>query len=612
MKRLIISVLLFTALWADLPAAEISRVEPPFWWVGMKNTTLQIMIYGSEIGKGDVRIEPYPGVKLERVAKCENNDYLFIYLNVSNKAKPGTLKINITGKNINLTREYELLKREVMDGARGFSQADVLYLIMPDRFANGDPENDNWGEDLSDRMEPFARHGGDFAGIGKHLDYMKSLGVTAIWLNPVLENKMPENRYRSYHGYATTDYYNVDRRFGSNEDYKKLIGEIHKSGMKMVMDMIFNHCGSYHWWMKNLPCNDWLNHQDGFVSTSHNSFAVADIHAPESEKRAMTDGWFVEAMPDLNQRNPLLADYLIQNSIWWIEYSQIDGIRHDTHPYADFDFLSEWCRRVTEEYPNFNIVGESWYTLPWWQQKSKVNPRETNLKTVMDFNLMLACADAFPADTSKRFALRKVYEVIAQDFLYSDWRNILTFLDNHDVSRFTKSGENSLDRFKQAFGLILTTRGIPQIYYGSEILMYGEKSEGDGLLRKDFPGGWREDKVNLFNRSERSTFQNEAFNYLSGLLKWRAGCKAVTEGDLIHYAPDDYNFNCYIYGRVKGESRVLVVLNGENRPMLIDPNRYREVIGTSREGVDVTTGRIISLNDRFTIHSKGIYILELK
>jgi glycosidase len=612
MRRLIILIIFFTSLSAGISAAQISRVEPPFWWAGMKSPELQIMVYGPGIGNCIVKLDQYPDVTITKTVKSSNQNYLFIYLKIGNTAKPGTLKLRFTGEGTNILQEYKLLNREQREGAEGFDSKDVLYLIMPDRFANGDTSNDNWGEDIVDRSDSFGRHGGDFQGIQKRLDYIKNLGVTAIWLNPVLENKMPENRYKSYHGYATTDYYKVDQRFGSNEDYRNLIADIHKRGMKMVMDMIFNHCGSYHWWMKDLPDKDWLNHQEGFVPTTHNNFAIADTHAPLSEKRAMTDSWFVESMPDLNQRNPLLADYLIQNSIWWIEYARIDGIRHDTHPYVDFDFLARWCKRVESEYPHFNIVGEAWYSLPWWQHNSKVNPKETNLKTIMDFTMMLTCADAFPADTAKRFNLRKIYEVIAQDYLYNDTKNILVFLDNHDLSRFVKKDEPNLDRFKQAFGLILTTRGIPQLYYGTEILMYGEKSEGDGMLRKDYPGGWADDKIDSFKESGRTDVQNEAFNYLKSLLTWRKSNKAVTEGELIHYAPDEYNNNCYVYARIKDNSRVLVIMNGDNTPKTINPLKYREVTGSCKTGKDVTSGKIIKLDNNFLIPAKGIYILELE
>jgi glycosidase len=588
-------------------AAEIYRVEPPFWWTGMKNTKLQIMFYGDKIADAELQFS-YDGVELVKTVKVDNPNYIFVYLNISKNTKAGKIDFQFTDNRKCFTHQYELRLRENTVGAQGFSTADVLYLIMPDRFANGDASNDVWDDEPVNRNEPFARHGGDFAGISENLDYLNDLGITTIWLNPVMENKMHHDKYQSYHGYAVTDFYKIEPRLGSNESYRFLIEEIHKKGMKIVMDMIYNHCGSLHWWMKDLPCKDWLNHQDGFVPTSHNSFAIADIHAPQSEIDAMTKGWFVESMPDMNQQNPLLADYLIQNSIWWIEYAQIDGIRHDTHPYADFDFLAEWCKKINDEYPSFNIVGESWFTLPWWQRSSKVNPKQTNLKTIMDFDLMNACAEAFSPNIDADYDLYKLYKVIAQDYLYSDSDNILVFLDNHDLSRFIKKDEPDLHRYKQALAFIITTRGIPQIYYGTEILMHGEKHEGDGLLRKDFPGGWKDDKINAFTRNGITYLQNEALNYIQKLLQWRKTNKAICEGKLIHYAPDS---NCYVYLRIKDKNKVLVILNGTNKEQSLRMNKYSEITENSKSGKEIISEQILDLTDTLNIPAKGIYIIEL-
>jgi glycosidase len=444
------------------------------------------------------------------------------------------------------------------------------------------------------------------------LDYLHNLGITAIWLNPVLENKMPHG---SYHGYARTDFYRIDPRFGSNEDYRLLIENAHRKDVKVVMDMIFNHCGSHHWWMKDLPCKDWLNHQEGFVPTTHNLYTVMDPHAPPSEIAGMTDGWFVPTMPDLNQRNRLLADYLIQNSIWWVEYARIDGIRHDTHPYVDFDFLVRWGKRLEEEYPKLNMVGEAWYVnsapLAWWQRNSKLNDRQTHLKTIMDFNLMTAYNQTFDIHSTENNPWKKIYEVIAQDFIYEDLENILVFLDNHDTSRFLKEEETNLDRYKQALAFLLTTRGIPQLYYGTEILMTGEKKDGDGNLRKDFPGGWRDDPVNAFTTAGRTALQNEAFDFLQNLLQWRKTNPAVTDGKLIHYVPD-WQTQCYVYARIKDNNRVLVILNGSNREQTLSSEKYREVIGNAISGKEIISGKNLDLKKEIIIPSKGVYIIELE
>ncbi len=505
---------MFSLLILSLSAARIERVEPAFWWVGMKNTELQIMVYGKNIADSRITIDYPGGVQLDDVVHVENPNYLFLYLQVKPDAKPGKFDILFTEGKKTQAYPYELKPRSASPGAAGFSPADVMYLITPDRFANGDPSNDNAYNDVEiDRSKPNNRHGGDLKGVMDHLDYISDLGFTTIWLNPVQENKQ---RGGSYHGYAITDFYKVDERFGTNEEYCELIEQSHRKGMKVVMDMIFNHCGSDHWWMNDLPTKDWLNHQEEFVQTTHYLWPVMDVHAPQTEIDATVDGWFTRGMPDLNQRNKHLSTYLIQNSIWWIEYSRIDGIRQDTHPYADFDFMARWCKEVQDEYPEFNIVGEAWYSkmagTAWWQRNSKVNDKNSHLKTIMDFGLTFACEEAFAipredgngANQGRSRGLSGIYELIAHDFLHTDLDNILIFLDNHDTSRFVKEGETDLRRYKQALGFLLTTRGIPQLYYGMEILMSGEKWEGDGSLRKDFPGGWPGDTVDAFTRAGRT------------------------------------------------------------------------------------------------------------
>ncbi|MDR1120749.1 MAG: glycoside hydrolase family 13 protein, partial [Dysgonamonadaceae bacterium] len=589
-------------------AAEISRMEPAFWWVGMKNPELQVMLYGKNIGRASLQFE-YPGVRLKEAVRTENPNYLFIYLEIGREAKAGTIHFRLAEGNETLTQTYDLKERESSTGMQGFGTADVLYLIMPDRFANGDASNDVWDGEPVNRNDPSARHGGDLAGIARRLDYISDLGATAIWLNPVMENRMYQAGYQGYHGYAVTDFYCIDRRLGSNEDYRRLVEQIHRKDMKIVMDMIYNHCGVSHWWMSDLPDGNWLNHQDGFVPTSHNLLVVADVHAPPSEVDALTDGWFVPSMPDLNQRNPLLADYLIQNSIWWIEYARIDGIRHDTHPYADYGFLARWCKAVSDQYPGFNIVGESWYArsapLAWWQADSRQSDRQSNLKTVMDFNLMATVNQALTVPSDHPNPFRSIYEVIALDFLYADLNNILIFLDNHDTSRFFKKDETDLTRYKQALALLLTTRGIPQIYYGTEILMSGEKDEGDGFLRRDFPGGWPHDAVDAFRPEERTPLQNEAWNFLHKLLQWRKTSKAVAEGKLIHYAPTNEN-GCYVYARVADEDRVLVVLNGSGDTQTFPVEKYRETIGDARQGKDVISGQTVNLRDSIVVPPQGV------
>ena len=467
-------------------AAEINRIEPPCWWVGMKNPELQIMVYGPGIGEAHVSVD-YPGVRLKETVKTENPNYLFLYLDIEEDAAPGRMDLSFETSGGTMVREYELLPRSTKPGAMGFSGADVLYLITPDRFANGDPSNDTLEGARVDRSRSGGRHGGDIRGVTDHLDYISDLGVTAIWLNPVQKNSA-----NSYHGYAISDFYAVDPRFGTMDDYVEMIDKAHEMGLKVVMDMIFNHCGSAHWWMEDLPTSDWLNVNNEFVQTNHQKWTAVDPHAAPSERSGFTDGWFNRGMPDLNQRNPLLATYLIQSSIWWIEYARIDGIRQDTHPYMDLQFGADWCNAVLTEYPDFNIVGETWYPVgsgfpAWWQRGSKLNPVDTGLKTVMDFNLAFIVPDAFneandPSDGASK-GLFNIYVSLANDFLYEDTENILIFLDNHDLSRFARKDDVGLDKYRQGVAFILTTRGIPQIYYGTELLFTGTKNEGDGIIR---------------------------------------------------------------------------------------------------------------------------------
>ena len=595
-------------------AAEISRIEPPCWWVGMKNPELQIMVYGPGIGEAHVSVD-YPGVRLKETVKTENPNYLFLYLDIEEDAAPGRMDLSFETAGGTMVREYELLPRSTKPGAMGFSGADVLYLITPDRFANGDPSNDTLEGARVDRSRSGGRHGGDIRGVTDHLDYISDLGVTAIWLNPVQKNSAG-----SYHGYAISDFYAVDPRFGTMDDYVEMIDKAHEMGLKVVMDMIFNHCGSAHWWMEDLPTSDWLNVNNEFVQTNHQKWTAVDPHAAPSERSGFTDGWFNRGMPDLNQRNPLLATYLIQSSIWWIEYARIDGIRQDTHPYMDLQFGADWCNAVLAEYPDFNIVGETWYPVgsgfhAWWQRGSKLNPVDTGLKTVMDFNLAFIVPDAFneandPSDGASK-GLFNIYVSLANDFLYEDTENILIFLDNHDLSRFARKDDAGLDKYRQGVAFILTTRGIPQIYYGTELLFTGTKNEGDGIIRKDMPGGWQGDERSVFTSEGRTDMENEAWNYMSTILNWRKTSEAVKHGDLIQYAPLREYGDCYVYARIKGDETVLVVLNGSDKAAELEMGRYSDVIRDYAAGTDVVTGQTFFLTEKLPVPARGAYILEL-
>lgn len=613
LTRVVLITALFLAYLVNASAVEITRVEPSFWWVGMKNTELQILVYGENISNSKVSVN-YPGVKVKTVETGDSPNYLFVYLNISKSAKPGLMNLEFSGDGKKTLQSFELKKRNPKPGALGFTTADVLYLITPDRFANGDPSNDNLEGAVVNRERAGGRHGGDLRGIINNFDYLQDLGITTVWLNPVQKNGP-----NTYHGYAITDFYAVDPRYGTNEEYIEMIDKAHDRGMKVVMDMIFNHSGSGHWWMTDLPTKDWFNFNNTFVQTSHNKWSIVDVHAPESERKNFANGWFTRGMPDLNQKNKHIATYLIQNSIWWIEHTRIDGIRQDTHPYADYNFMARWCKEVTDEYPDFNIVGESWYPsgpgfTAWWQRNAKVSNTNSNLKTVMDFNLTFICQQAFvdenlPSD-GKSKGLFKIYESLAQDFLYPDLKNILIFLDNHDLGRFSLEEDADLRKYKQGIAFLLTTRGIPQIYYGTEIAMTGTKEAGDGGIRKDFPGGWKDDSVNAFKAEGRTPKQNEAWDYMKKLLHWRIGNKAVTDGNLIHYSPN--NDGCYVYARIKDDKTVLVVLNGSNKDQSLRMDRFSDVIGTHTKGIDVVTGQELNLTSSLNVPARGVFVMDLK
>ncbi|MDB5127845.1 glycoside hydrolase family 13 protein [Mucilaginibacter sp.] len=590
-----------------IAAITITRVEPANWWVGMKKSEFQILVYGPNIGKSMVVIN-YPGVTLKQAAKVESPNYMFLYVNVAKGAKPGMVPIKFTNGQDKFTYSYPLKARTDKSGALGFNASDVLYLITPDRFANGKPENDNWDDVTVNRENLNARHGGDLEGVAKELDYMKDLGITTVWLNPIQENKM---RGGSYHGYAITDFYKVDQRFGSNEEFRELTKATHQKGMKMVMDMVLNHCGSSHWWMADPPSKDWINNKGVFLQTNHATVSVMDVHASQTERSTFQNGWFTRGMPDLNQTNPHLATYLIQNSIWWIEYARIDGIRQDTYSYMDFDFLTRWNKEVYAEYPNFNIVGETWYkkstSSAWWQKHSILSKRDPFLKTPMDFSLTFISQKAFDSKADNGY-LGDIFEDIAQDFIYANPYNVLTFLDNHDLSRFNRKEDTDLKRYKQGLAFLLTMRGIPQLYYGTEILMSGTKEEGDGSLRKDFPGGWPGDKSDQFTKAGRTDLQNEAWDYLQKLLQWRKTNDAITKGTMMHYEPKN---GIYVYGRTKGNHTVMVILNSAITDETVKMDRFTDIIGKYTTGKDVITAKTFPLSNTITIPAKGEYVLEL-
>lgn len=624
MKKILTLTVLAGACMSASAGIAVSDIEPPHWWAGMQESSLQLQVYGPGIKAAEVTMAPYEGVSIDSVARLDGSDnYLYLYLNVSPQARAGKLKLTFSEGGKKKTVPYELRARREQKGAQGFDASDVLYMVMPDRFADGDPSN-NAVKSMrhpvgANRSNLNVRHGGDLKGIAQHLDYIDSLGVTAIWFNPVLENDMPDG---SYHGYSTTDYYKVDPRFGSNTEYAALIEELHGRGIKTVMDMIFNHSGSEHIWFRDRPATDWFNFPDGYVQTNYRLSTITDTYASEYDRKLATDGWFVETMPDLNQRNPHLLKYLIQNSIWWVEEAQIDGIRMDTYPYADRKAMGEWVDAVLAEYPDFNIVGECWFADPagemYWQTGSALATpdTDTHLPSVMDFALMIKSRDLAPytEDTDPWNGLNKIYDHLALDYIYADPMKVLRFLDNHDTERMMLTEPESLEHWKQAQTILLTVPGIPQVYYGTELLMAGDRKKGDGNVRRDMPGGFPGDTINAFERSGRTELQNEAYDFLSTLLQWRKGSEAIGHGKMLHYMPTN---GIYLYKRYipDTDKEVVVILNGRDKELDTDMSRYAQALIPGRKYTDILTGKVVTPlpeddTPTYTFAPREILILE--
>lgn len=592
--------------------SQIQHIEPPNWWTGMIHNEVQVMVHGEKIAELRPKVN-YRGVTLTQITSSENPNYQFLTLSIAEDAEAGEVQIDWykIDKKV-LVYQYPLLEREPIP-IDGFSAADAIYLITPDRFVNGNPQNDDVAgmREPANRANKGSRHGGDIAGIHQSLDYIQSMGFTAIWLNPLLENDMAEY---SYHGYSTTDFYRVDPRFGSNEEYRALADEARSKGLKLIMDMIVNHCGSFHWWMEDLPADDWLNQWENYTETNHRKTALQDPYVSQADKKAFTDGWFVPTMPDLNQRNPLLATYLIQNSIWWVEYLKLSGIRMDTYPYPDMDFMADWAAAMMKEYPTLNIVGEEWSLNPaivaYWQ-KGKINPNgyTSELKSVMDFPGQRAMAEALADEESWDKGLIKLYDMIAQDFLYADPMNLVTFPDNHDMPRFYAQVGEDLDLFKMGVAFVLTMRGIPQVYYGTEVLMSSPTHRDDGIIRSDFPGGWEGDAVNTFTGKGLTVNQKEAKAYLQQLLSWRKTATVLHTGKLMHFIPRD---GVYVYFRYTDSEKVMVILNKNEGETELKLARFSEMLMGKKEGKDVVTGKTHLLQNSLTVTGKTATILILK
>ena len=614
MKRILLLALVLICMTMSAQV-KIDRIEPTDWYVGMKDPSLQLMVYGKDIRSADVKID-YPGVKIDSLVRLDSPNYLLVYLNLDG-AQPGTMKLQFTNNGKKKTVSY-VLKQRAMAGAdhRGFSNADVLYLLMPDRFANGNPKNDvvkGMRDQNCDRKYPSLRHGGDLAGIQQHLDYFKQLGVTALWFTPVLENDWPADKTQnsSYHGYATTNYYKVDPRFGTNDEYKQLIAECHKQGLKVVMDMIFNHCSDYHPWNIDMPSKDWFNNPHYGLQTSYKLTPVLDPYASKVDLAETVDGWFVPSMPDLNQRNPHVIKYLIQNSEWWIETADIDGIRMDTYPYADRDAMALWMKTLDKEYPNFNTVGETWVTEPpytaAWQKDSKLQKKNSYLKTVMDFSFYDKINQAKREETDGWWnGLNRIYNSLCYDYLYANPSSVLAFLDNHDTDRFLGITKDST-MLKQGLALLLTMNRTPQLYYGTEILLNGTKEVTDGNVRKDFPGGFPGDTHKCFTKEGRTAAENGMFDWTSKLLHWRQGNDVIAKGKQTQFIP--YK-GVYVIARQYNGKSVMTIINGTRSDNKLSVARYKEIIGSHTTAKDVITGASVDLTKDIPLTQRQSLIIE--
>jgi len=611
MKKItLLSILLFTTIIITAQNIKLSRIEPLSWWVGMQNNNLQLLIYGENISLSDVEIKT-DKAKITKIHKTENPNYLFVDLEIYKNASPGVFEILFKKDNkIVAKQNYELLQKTERE--RGFSTSDFIYLLMPDRFSNGNTANDSPDVSLEkcNRTNKDGRHGGDIQGVINHLDYISNLGATAIWLTPFQENNMPNF---SYHGYGITDFYHADARAGVNDDYKKLADQCHKKNLKLIMDVVLNHFGSSHWWMKDLPEKSWINGEK-FAQTNYRGEAMVDNHASKYDQDKFVKGWFVEAMPDLNQRNEYVANYLIQCSIWWVEFAGLNGLRVDTQPYSYKEFTSRYMKSLHDEFPNLTIVGEAWlqsipHTAYYKGNSMNYDSYNSNTNTVTDFPLYYSTKEAFKEDDGWTTGLSRIYSVLSQDFLYADAGNNLVFLDNHDLDRYFSAVGEDINRMKMGLTFLLTTRGIPMIYYGTELGMTGLESMGHGSIRKDFPGGWADDKLDLFKFENLSKEQKQISECISKLANWRKTNNAVKNGKFLHFVPEN---NTYVYFKYTEKEAVMVIFNNnEKENKTIDCERFTEILKDYKSGKEILSDKTFDKLDKIEIPKKSAMVIEL-
>ncbi|WP_245891663.1 glycoside hydrolase family 13 protein [Flavobacterium faecale] len=595
--------------------AQVQKIEPPYWYAGMKNSSLQIVFYGPNIAENEVTAPT--GIPILEVSKTENPNYLFVTIDTKGLLPQEIVFSFSKNKKKQFTQHYLLKGRRANSALReSYSSADVMYLLMPDRFANGNPKNDNDKSvtEKANRTAENGRHGGDIEGIIQHLNYIQELGATTVWCTPLCVDNDPRG---SYHGYGQSDVYQIDPRYGTNDDYLRLSNELHKKDMKLVMDYVTNHWGAEHWMIKDLPTYNWIHQFPGYAQTNYRMTTQFDPNASKIDARLCADGWFVQSMPDLNQSHPLVLTYLTQNAIWWIESANLDGFRVDTYSYNDKKSIAKWTKAITDEYPNFNIVGEVWMQdqaqMAYWQKDSKIAAIQnynSYLPSVMDFTFMDAAAKVFDEnEASWNNGLIKLYENFANDFLYPNPNNLLTFVENHDTERFNEIYKKDFKKYAMAMSILATVRGIPQLYYGSEVGMAGDKSKGDGAIRQDFPGGWQTDTNNAFTQTGRTQEQQLFFDFSSKLFQWRKTNEAVHFGKTTHYLPID---NVYVYFRYTNKKTVMVIVNNNLLSKKIKTDRFHENILGFKNGKEILTGTVFNVENEITVAPQTAMIFELE
>lgn len=617
MKKSLVILLLFISFNLIL-SQKIERIEPANWWVGMKNNSVTLLIYGKDISDLQPAIS-YPGIIITENKTVENRNYLFLTLQINPDAKAGTVKIKFSKDNkVILTKDFPIYAREINSANReSYSSKDAILLIVPDRFSNGDEKNDiikTTLEQKLDRTNEDARHGGDIQGIINHLDYIKSLGYTQIWNTPLIENDEPTY---SYHGYAATDFYKIDPRFGTNEDLKKLSTEARKRNIGLIWDVVLNHCGSEYYFVKDLPEKSWVNYPDpeNRVRTNHLKTTITDIYATEIDKEEYLNGWFDGHMADLNQKNPLLAKYLTQNIIWWIEYAGLSGLRVDTYSYSDKKFLADWTKSILKEYPKMNIVAEEMSRniaqISYWQiDKKNSDGYKSYMPMMMDFSLNDNIVTALNEKSGWFSTWRKVYESVANDFLFPHPENQLIFPDNHDLDRFYSRLNKNLDNWKLGIAMYMTMRGTPQFFYGTEVLMTNDKAGSDGQRRSDFYGGWKGDSKNAVSEIGLTNEEKEAKKYFANLLNWRKTSDAIANGKFKHYAPT--NNDVYVYFRYTDKQKLMIILNKNTDKVTLDLNRYKEMISNAFKAKDIVSGKNFTFQNTLDISAKTAMILEIR